>query len=178
VKPAAASAPLYEYCSPVNQAYCWTEHTDSPFYVFLNTSRGSSELYYWLDTGECNGGHVTSTCPFADPRMDKAIVGHDITMFQFYNSGLCMAALSSDYMDSATCSSGTNEAFVPVANGSIFVSVGGSNYAYAHAGETYPADDQELCTDFTAGGYDEPLLWFTASTCNSGAYGTFVQKKV
>jgi hypothetical protein len=155
--PAAASAPLWDICAPVNDAYCWTEHSDSPFYMFLNTSRAESELYYWLDTGECGGGHVTSTCPFADTAMDEALVGHDIAMFQFYYSGLCMAARSDTDMDSAACSAGTNEAFVPIAGGSTFISVGASNLVHG---------DEYVCPDIVQGGYNEPIQWNDADICD------------
>ena len=156
VAPGAANASIYRVCYDVqtSSTYCWTEHSDSPFYVFLNTSQSDSDLYYFLDTGECGGGYVTSTCPFADTATDRAVEGHQIVMFDFYYSGLCMAARSDAYFDSAACSAGTNEAFIAEDSGRIFVSVGASNLEN---------DVEEVCY----GGYNAGVVWTDANECNN-----------
>lgn len=158
VAPDAADASLYRVCYYIGtpSTYCWTEHSDSPFYVFLNTSQSDSDLYYFLDTGECGGGYVTSTCPFTDTATDRAVQGHQIVMFDFYYSGLCMAARSDAYFDSAPCSAGTNEAFIAEDSGHIFVSVGASNLEN---------DVEEVCY----GGYNAGVIWADATECNDSA---------
>jgi hypothetical protein len=158
----ASSSSLNRLCQAITPGvYCWTEHTTSPHYVFYNTSQSASDFYYYLDTGECDGGYVTSTCPFADPALDNAVIGHQIVSFGFANTGLCMAARSDAYLDGATCSSGANEAFIAESGSHVFESVGGSNYVYAKYHDADPNDVEEVCPSSLNGG----LEWGSPDTC-------------
>jgi hypothetical protein len=153
---------------PFNADYCWTEHSDAPYYVFLNASCGNEDTQwaFYLDEGICDAaGTVTATCPFADRALDRAVEGHVIYSLQSLSpsvNGLCIQASSTGYLDSGTCTYGSNELFIPEGNYSVYESVGASNLIYED-GVSYPSDVEDVCPDNVP---NEALLWNYQGTCS------------
>jgi hypothetical protein len=149
--------------------YCATLHSGSPGHVFMNSGpyRAAAEVFEVAETGSCDDGQVTSTCPFANPALDQALIGHDIVQVEFFEYGLCLAAQSNNELYGATCASGSNESFVLTNNGRGFVTVGGSNVDYED-GMTAVSDAGVLCSgvDFE----NDNLLWLPQANCSGAPY--------
>ena len=159
---AATVGPVY-ICDPGNTSYCWIEHTDTPFYMFLekNQDLKPSAINEMQDTALC-GGTVTSTCPFSDQTLDLKLVGHEIIWF--INFAGFMASNSNGEFDATQTVTGSNVAYVPVSSGSVFISVGASNYEHTNFGANFPSDDMEICPD---NDINEQLIWESQAICGN-----------
>ena len=119
-----------QFYDPFNADYCWTEHSDVPHQIAPNASCGNDDAQWAVDLTKASvmqPGTVTATCPFAEPRMDRAVEGHEIYSFQSLSpsvNGLCIqVSFDAGDPDSGTCTFGSNELFIPEGNYSVYQSV-------------------------------------------------------
>jgi hypothetical protein len=149
---------------PFNSDYCWTEHSDAPYYVFLN--KGCANLdttwYFFLEQGCDSAGTVTATCPFADPALDRAVEGHYIYSLESGSTNFCIQAVSTGYLESGGCTGGSNQMFILEGTGTVYESVGASNLVYEE-GAPYPSDVVDVCPD---NNLNEALLWNYQGNCS------------
>jgi hypothetical protein len=82
---------------------------------------------------------VTSGCPFADPTLANALIGHSIVEFSIIGTSNCADSNSGLLMIASSCS-GSHSWYVPVDNGLQFISVGASNFQFTTNGVRYPSD--------------------------------------
>jgi hypothetical protein len=160
----ASSTPTPEQIyDPFHSDYCWTEHSDSPYYVFLNEACANQDTtwYFYLNQGCDSAGTVTATCPFADPGLDRAVEGHYIYSLQSASTEFCIQAVSTGYLESGGCTFGSNQMFILEGTGTVYESVGASNLAYEE-GASYPSDVEDVCPD---NNLNEALLWNYQGNC-------------
>jgi hypothetical protein len=164
VSPATPGQPY----DPFHSDYCWTEHSDAPYYVFLNEGCANLDTNwsFFIDQGCDSAGTVTATCPFADPALDRAVEGHYIYELQSASTEFCIEAVSTGYLESAGCTAGSNQMFILEGTGTVYESVGASNLVYEE-GVGYPSDVEDVCPDNVLNG---ALQWNYQGTC-SGTEG-------
>jgi hypothetical protein len=156
------SGDIPSLCDSISTSWCLTMHTTSPYYVFLNIVQPDSSVTVYSD-----GWTVTSSWPFNDTTIDKAIEGHTVWALYFPDDGLCAAASSSGYIDGASYCGGSNTLWVQIGCNSAktqcdYESVGASNLLYAD-GLTYPYDNATLCNN----GANNALTWDSYDVCES-----------
>jgi hypothetical protein len=113
-----------------------------------DTGHAVNEASVLLDSGSCNDGRVTSTCPFAaSTGLNNDLINHTIVEVVF--DALCMDSVSAIYLELDDCT-GSHAAYVIVDGGYALVSVGASNAAESVDGPNNP----ELVVADPGGGGD------------------------
>jgi hypothetical protein len=135
--PAAASIPFSEpeaMCNPANAgADCWRLSGSA----IDNSTTSFSAMSESPANGPCDT--VTSGCPFADPTLANALIGHSIVEFSIIGTSNCADSNSGLLMIASSCS-GSHSWYVPVDNGLQFISVGASNFQFTTNGVRYPSE--------------------------------------
>jgi|HubBroStandDraft_3_1064219.scaffolds.fasta_scaffold128275_2 hypothetical protein len=119
-------------CTSTSETACWFNMDDAIF--------PEPETDFWTEIGDTSCATVTASCPFADTKLDSALIGHSIIGFEDGGDSSACADSDSGLDVSINTCSGSHAFYVRVDSGAQMISVGGANQIYDGGKNPYPAD--------------------------------------
>jgi hypothetical protein len=143
VAPLAHATANNTVCNTSNGGNCWELNSAGGAVIDASGGNPINESINYYGDPLCGGNDkVTATCPFADPNLSNALIGHTIVSFKFNNFGSCADSTGGSggvgVMIGGNCT-GSHAAYILVDNNFQYISVGDANSRY-NAGAVFPND--------------------------------------